>query len=409
MLMKAGSETLRVQNRALVLSTMRELGPVSHTEISEWSGLASATVSNITAELVQQDVLLRQEQSPSSGRGRPRVSFVQNPNCAFVAAIRIVYNAVEYSLVDYSGTLKDRFEIKRKSIHESKEDFIVDFVEGLERLVERSGLQPSQVQTISITSKGLVARGAPILLWSPVFDDGRIDFEDILRSKWQGRITLTNETRFAARAVAENYRQHDKQNYFGNHATLSLDHSIGLGIATHESSGRITSIAPPFGHMVHEPDGPLCRCGSKGCIEAYSGFYGILRTAFVVEPSTIPAKFIPLEEVEKIAQRARQGDHRAAYAFRQAGDVIGIGLSRLHSFMGTMPVTITGPGALFSDLILPSIQSHIKSNLQVRFDTMPEISIDSDDAALIYQGNVATSLADLDSNVIAMRKSTGNI
>ena len=111
MLMKAGSETLRVQNRALVLSTMRELGPVSHTEISEWSGLASATVSSITAELVQQDVLLRQEQSPSSGRGRPRVSFVQNSNCAFIAAIRIVYNAVEYSLVDYSGTLKDRFEI----------------------------------------------------------------------------------------------------------------------------------------------------------------------------------------------------------------------------------------------------------------------------------------------------------
>ena len=76
--------------------------------------------------------------------------------------------------------------------------------------------------------------------------------------------------------------------------------------------------------------------------------------------------------------------------------------------MGTMPVTITGPGARFSDLMLPSIKAHIKSNLQVRFDTMPELAIDEDEAALIYQGNVATSLADLHSNVIAMRKSQGN-
>ena len=407
MLMKAGNETLRIQNRALVLSTMRELGPVAHTEISEWSGLASATVSAITAELLQQKVILRQEQSPASGRGRPRVSFVQNPHCAYIAAIRIVYDAVEYSLVDYSGTLKDRFEIKRKPGDNDQQEFIADFIEGLDRLAQRSDLKPAQILTISITTKGLVARGAPILLWSPVFDDRKIDFESILRPKWQGRITLTNETRFAARAVAENYRQKNRQDSYGDHATLSLDHSIGLGIASHESSGRIRSIAPPFGHMVHQPDGPLCRCGSRGCIEAYSGFYGILRTAFEVEPTTIPAKFIPLEEIEKIARKARQGDRMAAYAFRQAGDVIGMGLSRLHSFMGTMPVTITGPGARFSDLMMPGMEAHIKSNLQVRFDTMPDLAIENDEAALIYQGNVGTSLGELDTNVIATRKSQG--
>ncbi len=404
MLMKAGSDTLRTHNRALVLSTMRQLGPVSHTEISDWSGLSSASVSAITHELEHQNIIARQEQKPNSGRGRPRVAFVQNPDCAFIAAIRIVYDAVEYSLVDYSGTLKDRFEIKRDFANENRSVFIEHFISGLERLAERSNLNPSQILTISITSKGLVKRGAPVLLWSPVFDDEEIDFEDLLRPKWSGHISLTNETRFTARAVAEKSRKTNRHHHYGDHATLSLGHSIGLGIAGADGVGKVRSFAPPFGHMVHSPEGPLCRCGSQGCIESYSGFYGILRTAFEVEPNAIPAKFIPLEEMEKIAQRARKGDQMAAYAFRQAGDVLGMGLSRLHSFLGTMPISITGSGAKFSDLMLPSMEIHIKNNLQVRFDDMPSLTIEEDEAALIYEGNVQASLGELDVNVIARRK-----
>ncbi|MGB7334525.1 MAG: ROK family transcriptional regulator [Salaquimonas sp.] len=404
MLMKAGSDTLRTHNRALVLSTMRQLGPVSHTEISEWSGLSSATVSAITHELEQQKIIIRQEQKPSSGRGRPRVAFVQNAECAFIATVRILYDAVEYSLVDYSGTLKDRFEIKRNFVSDSRDHFIDHFVQGLDRLAERSDLARDQILTISITSKGLVSRGTPVLLWSPVFADERIDFEEILRPYWKALITLKNETRFAARAVAEKSRKNEMRHHYGDHATLSLDHSIGLGIAGADGAGKVRSFAPPFGHMVHDPDGPKCRCGSKGCIESYSGFYGILRIAFEVSPDAIPAKFIPFEEMEKIAQQAREGDRMAGYAFRQAGDVIGMGLSRLHSFLGTMPITITGPGANFLDLMLPSMEVHIKNNLQVRFENMPALTVEMNEAGLIYEGNVQASLGELDVNVIAKRK-----
>ena len=404
MLMKAGSETLRTQNRALVLSTMRQLGPVSHTEISEWSGLSSATVSAITSELEQQEIILRTEQAASTGRGRPRVSFVQNPECAYVAIVRITYDIVEYSLVDYSGILKDRLLVKRDFANETKESFIRHFVEGLEQLARRSGLRHEQVSTISITSKGLVSRGAPVLLWSPVFDDQAINFEEILKPGWTSHIALTNETRFAARAIAERARKNEMRHHYGDHVTLSLDHSIGLGIANSDGLGKINSFAPPFGHMIHNPDGPMCRCGARGCIESYSGFYGILRTAFEVPPDSIPAKFIPYDEMEKIAQRARQGDRMAEYAFRQAGDVIGMGLSRLHSFLGTMPIAITGAGTAFLDLMMPGIEGHVKSNLQVRFDRMPPITIEADEAGLIFQGNVDASLNELDMNVIAKLK-----
>lgn len=404
MLMKAGSDTLRKQNRALVLSTLRKFGQESHTGISEWTGLSSATISAITSELEEDGILERVEHASNSGRGRPRVLFRQRPDCTYVAAIRIVSHMIEFSLVDYSGRLKDRFAIKRNLVSQEPHKFRTGFLQQLDRLIERANISPDQISTISITSKGLVSRGAPVLLWSPVFDDEKIDFEQLLRPKWNAKITLTNETRFAAQAVAERNRKIPAGTQIRAHATLSLAQSIGLGIASEDPTGRISSFAPPFGHMIHQSGGHLCRCGMYGCIEAYAGFYGILRTAFEVRPDTIPAKFIPINEMEKIAERARGGDRMAEFAFRQAGDALGIGISRLHSFLGTMPVTITGPGLAFLDLMKESMEAHIRNNLQVRFDTMPNMLIDDDEAGLVFQGNIQASLADLDAGMMAERK-----
>lgn len=405
--MKASTETLRKQNRSLVLSTLRRLGPASHTDISDWSGLSSATVSTITGELETEGVLERLEHQGEKGRGRPRVLFRQNPDSAYVAAVRITADRIEYSLVDYCGTLKDRFETQRASQHLDVESFKSLFRDGLVQLAERSRLHPSRVLTTSITSKGLAAEGNPVLLWSPVFDDTQIDFSQMLKPDWTGRVTLTNETRFAAQAIAARLRGGPSSWVTRHFATLSLDHSIGLGISTIDATGAVTSFAPPFGHMVHQAEGPLCRCGSKGCIEAYAGFYGILRTAFEVPPDTIPAKFIPLAEMDSIAARARGGDRMSEYAFRVAGEVLGMGISRLYSFLGAMPLTITGPGLRYFDLMKAGMENHIHNNLPARFGQVPEIAFEAEEAILIFEGNVEASLADLDRNVIAERKLMG--
>jgi len=402
--MVASTESLRQQNRSLILAALRECGAFAHTDISEWTGLSSATVSAITADLLEENIIQKSEAPSTSGRGRPRVLFKQNPDAAYIAAIRITSEDIECSLADYASTLKDRFSEKRPSDETDPQTFGERISRCMERLLERSGLAREKIRTISITSKGLVAAGKPVLLWSPVFGDQQIDFEALLGGKWPARIILTNETQFVAQALANIRKVESPQ--FGTRmtATLSLGHNIGLGIATEKPGRKVKSTAPAFGHMTHMPDGPLCRCGAKGCIEAYAGFYAILRTAFEVPDQTIPANFVPLEEVEKIANNARRGDRMAQFAFRQAGEVLGVGVSRLMSMYGPMPLSITGPGLNYYDLMRESFEEPLRGNLQVRFDKMPEITLHSDQATLVYNGNVESGLSYLDTNVLAAGK-----
>lgn len=403
MLMVASTESLRRQNRALVLSTLRERGPLAHTDISEWTNLSSATVSSITTDLLNEHAIKKIEAVASSGRGRPKVLFQHNPDAAYVAVICISSEFVECSLADYAGTLKDRFEEKRPPNETDAHAFAIRFKASLERLLERSGLSRDKIKTISITSKGLTAPGRPVLLWSPIFGDQTLDFEELLKPEWNTRILLTNETQFAAQASAIQRKLNDPVYSQRHSATLSLGHNIGLGVATERPGQRVQSIAPAFGHMMHTIDGPLCRCGANGCIEAFAGFYGILRSAFEVPSNTIPAKFVPLVEMDKIADAARNGDRMAEFAFRQAGEVLGIGMSRLHSLYGPMPITVTGPGVKYWDLMKSSFEAPLHQNLQVRHGQMPKITIEENQSQLIFEGHVSTCLSDLDADVISAR------
>ena len=405
MAMISSTELVRQQNVALVLSALRRAGALSHTEISEQTGLASATISAITADLVRNGIVGKSEQQLQSARGRPRVLFSQNRDCGYLVAVQISSDAVQYSLVDYSGRLMDRFDEARDHGIRGTAPFAAGFLEALDRLVQRSRLQRSQILAVSISSKGTVDTENRRLLWSPVFGSEQIDFAALLAAEWTAKVTLNNETLLVAQALAQR-SEAERTRGFRAVAALSLGHSIGLGIARRDALGDLTVTAPNFGHMLHLPGGGLCRCGSHGCIEASAGFYGILRAAFEVPSDTIPAKFVPVAEMDKLAASARSGNRMAGYAFRQAGLTLGNGLSRLLSLHDRMPVVITGAGTRYIDLLRQGIDEGLEQSHEVRLQGKPDLSVITDEQQLVFDGHLDRALSDIDQDLAAYRPAT---
>ncbi|MHB0952872.1 MAG: ROK family transcriptional regulator [Allorhizobium sp.] len=402
MLTKSSTEMVRQQNSALVLSSLRRHGPLAHTDIAASTQLASATVSAITAELERMGAIERHEQQVSGSRGRPRVLFARKRDYCYLIAVRISSDNVQYSLADYTGTLIDRFEEPRDHAASSAEQFVTGFRDALARLAFRSQLDPARIAAISISSKGLVDATGSRLLWSPVFGRQEIDFAASLPVSPATRIRLNNETLLVAHALALRADK-DADRPFHALATLSLGHSIGLGIARRGHSGELEVSAPNFGHMLNASDGKLCRCGSFGCVEASAGFYGILRTAFEVPPDTIPAKFVPLAEMDKIALRARQGHRMSEYAFRQAGLALGQGLSRMLSLCEDMPIAITGHGTRYMDLLGRGLDEGLSQSLHVRIYGTPAITIVAEEATLVFEGHVDRALTEIDRHITGPR------
>jgi len=398
------TQGLRHQNRAIVLNCIREFGALAHTDIGEKTRLASGTVSVITGEFLAEGVLEKVEYATAKGRGRPRNLFTTRAGFSYIVLVRVSAEKVEYSLVDYCATLLDRQTIPRDPGQTNAEVFKVNFKVRLREFIARSRLAPPDIKVISVTTKGEVDEISRVLIWSPIFGSQQIDFRELLAPDWRATVTLTNEIGFLAHNIMQKTIKSSPVSAGARQAVLSLSDSIGLGVATLNDDGEIKLSAPAFGHMAHEMDGPLCRCGAHGCLETYAGFNGILRTAFDGPKDGMPAKFIPLDQMRRMAKTARQGNRAAAFAFRQAGMVLGMCLSRMFNVLGAMPLTIVGAGLEFYDLIQDGLEDQLNDNFLVRIGQSPKVTLWPNETELAFESNTFVSLRAYDRSEIATRR-----
>ena len=160
-----------------------------------------------------------------------------------------------------------------------------------------------------------------------------------------------------ANMIAEALIATDRKRYGGTTAVVFMGHGIGLGlilngVVYHGATGR----AAEFGHMNHIPDGPLCRCGRHGCLEAFSADYGIMRMAndrqgpdFDVHAAVLDNDMLELELA------AEAGDTVAVNAFLRAGEVLGFGIARLIAMINPQRVVLAGPGTRAYGLMKDSL------------------------------------------------------
>jgi predicted NBD/HSP70 family sugar kinase len=93
--------------------------------------------------------------------------------------------------------------------------------------------------------------------------------------------------------------------------------------------------AGEIGHVVVDTEGPLCRCGSRGCLEQYAGQSALLRGAGIDENAGVLG-------VRELERRAGHGDARAVAAVEQAGRTLGLVLSGAVNLLDPEAVVLGG-------------------------------------------------------------------
>jgi predicted NBD/HSP70 family sugar kinase len=148
--------------------------------------------------------------------------------------------------------------------------------------------------------------------------------------------------------------------------------------------------------MNHMPNGALCRCGMRGCIEAYASDYGVLRTAYSVPETAPPAPAVPLQQYEGLIAHAESGDRNATHAFNLAGRAVGFGLSRMMAVFDPSHILIVGPGARAFALMQHEINAALASALVCRINGLPLLLAHHDEREPIFHGLLMKTLHDID-------------
>jgi glucokinase len=136
------------------------------------------------------------------------------------------------------------------------------------------------------------------------------------------------------RALAE--KRYGVGRRFADFLYLYFGRGVGAGMLIGDRIFRgANGLAGEFGHMTVDGDGPLCRCGNKGCLEAVVSEEAIIRsTREMIESNVYCSMRSALERgdelsLEMIRREAQAGDKLAGMIINNAGEAIGTGIANL--------------------------------------------------------------------------------
>ncbi|ABA88753.1 ROK domain transcriptional regulator/sugar kinase [Syntrophotalea carbinolica DSM 2380] len=121
--------------------------------------------------------------------------------------------------------------------------------------------------------------------------------------------------------------------------------------------------AGEVGHIVVEPDGYLCGCGSRGCLEQYASGPAVVRNyqAMVRRgTSKIHVPAVQPKTAEEVAVAALNGDAAAMGAFEVAGRYLGQVLAGVANLLNLEAAVIGGGVGASFDLFLPSLRAELE-------------------------------------------------
>jgi predicted NBD/HSP70 family sugar kinase len=391
----ADADFVRRQNRGLVLSTLRRQGPLSRSQLAAATGLSNASLTAIGGELIAQDILVEGAQVSSAGaRGRPAIEVTFNRHACCAVILELDVNRIRSSLVNYAGTLVDRTEMP-VAPDVFRDVAPSDFLGArIQQIHERNPEEAGSIKSIAISVQGILDREADGLKWSPIAHAASMSIVRPLRSRFGVPVTLQKRGGLLAEGARLLYPHFSDLPL----AAIFIGSTVAMGLSIPGRAGD--SGATEFGHMNHIPGGALCRCGQRGCIEAYAADYGVLRTAYGVPDQVAPAATVPPAAYQELINLGRSR-RNVIHAFNMAGRAIGYGLSRLMTIAAPAHVVITGPGANSFELMRSEIDAALKESLVAKINGAPSITVQHDEREPIFQGLLRGSLDALDQSYAA--------
>jgi predicted NBD/HSP70 family sugar kinase len=393
-------DDLRRRNRAMVIAAVRRAGQPSRTEIAATTGLSHSTISAISSDLIGEGILTESKPSEAGSlrRGRPQVGLSLNPEAAAVMTVVLSLNFLSVAVIDYAGQVISEEQRRLDTQTMSRDALIGECVGIVRRRLEDPDLDVRSVARIALAIQGITDTHARAMLWSPITPHTDIAFADILEDEFGIPATVENDCNMMAIAL----RWRDPDRYRDDFIAILLSHGIGMGLVlkgelftgTHSSGGE-------FGHMIHQPNGALCRCGRRGCVEAYAGNYAIWRNARQLGEDAEPVADVSDADMRALATAAREKDGPEREAYRKAGEALGYGLGSLFALIDPAPVAMVGVSAAAFDLIEPALRKAIaqtaggQHSKSISFDTEPN------ELPLIREGCAMRALTFVDQEIFA--------
>ncbi|HEY2041916.1 MAG TPA: ROK family protein [Jatrophihabitans sp.] len=375
---------LRRLGRLRVLQALTDARELSRAHLMRRTGLSRATVSSVIFDLIDEELVREQAVASSAAKlGRPPVLLSLEPRAAHALGVDIGHDHVRTVLSDLVGNC-----LWDNSIDIDVDDSAQDTLQAATKSIDRA-LRETKTPQSSVLGLG-VGIACPVDR-----RNGELRAEGIMPG-WVGlkpgeelaartglRVQVINDAN--ACVLAE--RRYGAAQTWDDVVYLRLSAGIGAGIV---SDGRMLlghdGLAGELGHVTVEPNGTVCRCGNRGCLETVASPTAITTLLSRSWGQTVTST--------DLAALIEQHDRGAVRAVGDAGEAVGRVLAMTVMTLNPRLILIGGELAAAGDLLLDPMRRALARNAVGSHSRQLEISMSALGDTAAVRGAAALVLAD---------------
>ncbi|HZN74618.1 MAG TPA: ROK family transcriptional regulator [Micromonosporaceae bacterium] len=349
---RATNRTLRRRNRSVLLAKVFLDGPLARQDLATSTGLSQAAVSNVVGDLIE-DGLVTEAGTVESDGGRPRTMLQVAPRFALVVGVDVGETRVRVELFDLAMTPLATVDYPINPGQPDPETVVAHIFAGLSYVTGAAAVSTADILGVGIGVSGVVEQGRQAVVHAQTLGWEGVELERMLRAGTDLPLHLDNGAKTLGQA----------EMWFGagrgaRHAVFAL---IGSGVGAAVVTGGVTyrgasSSAGEWGHTTLCYDGRPCRCGARGCLEAYVGAGAIIdRYRDARRGRAVPGAD---EESQITTLLAQAGSSAAARrVLDETASYLGAGVANLINLFNPERVVLGGwAGVALGAHLLPAIR-----------------------------------------------------
>jgi predicted NBD/HSP70 family sugar kinase len=336
------TSSLRTANQRRVLDVLRRhrVGHKSaskvrltQADLARTTGLAPATVSNIVREFAAAGLV-----DVERGSGRRGASVRLASRAGLVCGIDFGHSHLSVAIGDLTGhVLSEQSRSLEQSHHH--EEGLNYAAEMLKRELDELGSEHSALRAVVV---GLPAPVIDDVVRSAAILPGwvGVNARQVAEQHLNCPVHIENDANLGA--LAEHLvgvaRGHADSIF------LKLSSGVGAGIIIdNELFHGSVGAAGEVGHLTVNEQGPVCRCGSRGCLEAYASSGSVLE---------LMSSQMPGATIDEVVAAAQNGNASALRSLEDASFHLGWGIGSLVNILNPSIVVVGGDLARAGELLL---------------------------------------------------------
>lgn len=386
--------------RFKILNKIYVKGPISRIDISKETGITPATVSEITNILISEKLIyeIGEVTSKENTVGRKKILLGISPNHSFYIGSELSQKYISFCLTDNLGNIFNKktlyLDFKTLNFSLTEEFYIYELKEFINSCKHYSP------KGIGIALPGhFHANNASIITNNSFWKDFNIK-------------TLTNsidlpiylENNVNCMAIAERLFNSNKSddNFIFFHISRGMFCSYIYNDTLYTKNNFPVG---EIGHIIVHPDGELCECGKRGCLQTYASESWILKKSRILFDNSQTTYLKQLVDnknkitIETVLKAYKLGDEGIISILHLAIKYLSITLSNLSLIIDSNKIIVHGE--LFNEpLLITLLKEYLTPNVRLLKNYLsPNIIFKNYN---IYNGAVAASAFCISKNLIEL-------